>query len=60
MELKDQDFQPQKLRRPCFGDEGKFVSYMEDQAADGECARCPDENDCGEFILMKCSKELIF
>jgi hypothetical protein len=60
MELKDQDLQPQRVRPACFGDEGKFVSYMEDQPADCECSRCPDENDCGEFVLMKCARELIF
>jgi hypothetical protein len=60
MELKDRNFQPQKIRPPCFGDEGKFVSYLEDQAAACECSRCPHENDCGEFILMKCSRELTF
>jgi len=62
MEPADKDFRPQNphSRPTCFGDEVKFVNYMEDQAADSECARCASENDCGEFILLKCSKELIF
>jgi hypothetical protein len=48
-------------KRPaCFGDEGKFVAHMEDPGNDSECGRCPSENDCGEFILLKCSRELIF
>lgn len=44
----------------CFGDEAKFVNYMENSEADCECARCPSENECGEYILLKCSQELIF
>ena len=48
------------LRPACFGDETKFVTYMEEQPADAECARCPSENECGEFILLKCSRELCF
>ncbi len=48
------------MRPACFGDETKFVTYMEEQAAGSECACCPSENDCGEFILLKCSRELCF
>jgi len=44
----------------CFGDEAKFVAYMETMTADAECAKCPREDECGEFILLKCSRELIF
>ena len=44
----------------CFGDEVKFVAHMDDEGNDSECSRCPSENDCGEFILFKCSRELIF
>lgn len=51
---------PAGNRPACFGDEIKFIAYMEDTGADCECARCPSENDCGEFILLKCSRELIF
>jgi hypothetical protein len=47
-------------RPACFGDEVKFVAHMEDAGNDSECGRCPSENDCGEFILLKCSRELIF
>ena len=48
-------------KRPaCFGDEVKFVTHMDDEGNDSECSRCPSENDCGEFILFKCSRELIF
>jgi hypothetical protein len=48
-------------KRPsCFGDEVKFVAHMDDEGNDSECSRCPSENDCGEFILFKCSRELIF
>ena len=60
MELTDKDMGQQKSRPPCFGDEAKFVTHMEDQAAATECARCSSENECGEFILLKCSRELIF
>ena len=56
MEPIDKDFTRQNPRPTCFGDEVKFVTYMEDQAVDSECARCTSENDCGEFILLKCSK----
>jgi len=51
---------PAENRPVCFGDEIKFIAYMENPGADCECARCPSENDCGEFILFKCSRELIF
>lgn len=44
----------------CFGDEAKFVNYLENTAEDCECAKCPSENECGEYILLKCSRELIF
>jgi hypothetical protein len=47
-------------RPACFGDEAKFVAYMDDAGDNSECGRCPSENDCGEFILLKCSRELIF
>jgi hypothetical protein len=50
----------EKPQPACFGDEAKFVAYMETMAADAECARCPREDECGEFILLKCSRELIF
>ena len=51
----------QEKRRPaCFGDEAKYVAYMERATADAECAGCPSEDECGEFILLKCSRELIF
>jgi hypothetical protein len=54
------EFRQEKPRPACFGDEAKFVAYMETMAADAECARCPSEDECGEFILLKCSRELIF
>jgi hypothetical protein len=47
-------------RPVCFGDEAKFVTYMEAPAGDAECASCPSENECGEFIIFKCSRELTF
>jgi hypothetical protein len=47
-------------RPACFGDEAKFVTYMEETADTSECARCPSENECGEFILFQCSRELNF
>lgn len=52
-------FQP-NLRPACFGDEAKFITYMETSAGDSECAKCSSEDECGEFILLKCSRELIF
>ena len=60
MEIKDTDFEQQKPRPSCFGDEAKFVTYMETPDSDCECARCPSEEDCGGFLLFKCSRELIF
>ena len=60
MEPVDKDFGKQNPRPACFGDESKFVNYMEAQDADSECGRCPSEDECGEFILLKCSRELIF
>ncbi|MGQ9693845.1 MAG: hypothetical protein ACUVWV_03770 [Thermodesulfobacteriota bacterium] len=50
----------EKKRPSCFGDEAKFVNYLENTAEDCECAKCPRENECGEYILLKCSRELIF
>ncbi len=49
-----------KSRPPCFGDEVKFIQHMDEQSSDSECGRCPSEGECGEYILMKCSRELIF
>ena len=60
MEPNDKGFEQPNLRPACFGDEAKFVNYIEEQAAGSECAGCPSESDCGEFILLKCSRELIF
>ncbi|MGE5253048.1 MAG: hypothetical protein ACM3N7_03715 [Planctomycetaceae bacterium] len=51
---------PPENRPACFGDEIKFIAHLEGPGADCECTRCPSENDCGEFILLKCSRELIF
>ena len=41
MEMKDDELKQKNTRPACFGDEAKFVAYMENQAADSECARCP-------------------
>jgi hypothetical protein len=60
MESMDKSPVTPDKRPACFGDEVKFVTYMEDVKGDSECGRCPSENDCGEFILLKCSRELIF
>jgi hypothetical protein len=60
MEPMTKDSGEQNPRPACFGDEAKFVNYMEAPTADSECAKCPSEDDCGEFILIKCSRELIF
>ncbi len=60
MELSEKDQSVQKSYPPCFGDEAKYVTYMEESPPDSECARCPRENDCGEYILLKCSRELMF
>ena len=60
MEMKNDELRQKNPRPPCFGDEVKFVAYIENQAADLECARCPSENDCGEYILLKCSWETMF
>jgi len=60
MDTMTAEFRQEKPRPTCFGDEAKFVAYMETPAADAECAKCPSEEECGEFILLKCSRELIF
>jgi hypothetical protein len=60
METKDDELRQKNTRPACFGDEVKFVAYMENQTADSECACCPSENDCGEYILLKCSWETLF
>jgi hypothetical protein len=53
--------QAQEINRPaCFGNEAKFVAYMEGAVPDSECPKCPSENECGEYILLKCSRELMF
>ncbi len=44
----------------CFGDEVKFVTYMETPDDKAECSRCPKESECGEYILLKCSQELVY
>jgi hypothetical protein len=49
-----------QARPPCFGAEAKFMLYMENPAEEAECGRCSHEADCGEFLLQKCSRELIF
>lgn len=56
----ENDLVEEKKRPVCFGDEAKFVNYLENEAADCECAKCSSENECGEYILLKCSRELIF
>ena len=60
METKEDELKSKNARPACFGDEAKFVAYMENQAAQSECGRCPSENDCGEYILLKCSWETMF
>ena len=60
MEPVVKDSMDLKPRLACFGDEAKFVIYMETSAAGSECARCPNEDECGESILLKWSRELIF
>jgi hypothetical protein len=60
METNDDELGKKDTRPICFGDEAKFVAYMENLGADSECARCPSEDECGECILFKCSREVIF
>ena len=60
MDLETADSKLENRRPACFGDEAKFVTYMETLAADAECGKCPSEDECGEFILLKCSRELLF
>jgi hypothetical protein len=60
MDLETTVSKPEKQRPACFGDEAKYVAYVETAAVDAECAKCPSEDECGEFILLKCSRELIF
>jgi hypothetical protein len=53
--------QGQEINQPaCFGNEVKFVAYLEAADPDSECPKCPSENACGEYILLKCSRELMF
>jgi hypothetical protein len=60
MEISEKNPGPPEKRPPCFGDEVKFINYIENTESDCECARCPSESNCGEFILLKCSRELTF
>jgi len=60
MESPEKNPGPPPKRPPCFGDEVKFIQYLEADGADCECARCPGESECGEYILLKCSRELTF
>jgi len=63
MEISEKNPGQAEKRPSCFGDEVKFINHLEDDegaGADCECARCPSENECGEFILLKCSRELNF
>lgn len=60
MEALKKDLRKEEERPSCFGNEAKFVGHLEEENEKSECARCPNENECGEFILCKCSKELIF
>ena len=48
------------MRPRCFGDEGTFMDYLENSEGNSPCRTCPSENECGEFILFKCSRELCF
>jgi len=56
----EKDSLPENQRPACFGDEAKFISHMENTDPDTECAKCSREDECGEFILLKCSQELNF
>jgi len=60
MEALEKDQKQEKERPSCFGNEAKFVGYIEGEGPESECGRCPSENDCGEFVLFKCSRELMF
>ena len=51
---------PENPMPVCFGDEAKFISYMETPDDKAECHRCPKENECGEYILLKYSRELVY
>jgi hypothetical protein len=60
MEALEKNVDQENRRPACFGNEAKFVAYMEASSPDSECLKCPSENDCGEYILLKCSRELMF
>jgi hypothetical protein len=50
-----------KDRKPsCFGDESKFIGFLENSKADSECALCSNQSECEEEILLNCSRDLIF
>ena len=49
-----------EVRPSCFGDEAKYVGFLEDQMTGSGCETCVFEPECGEFILRKCSRELIW
>ncbi len=52
--------EPESSLPACFGDEAKFVTSMESPDEKAECRRCPKENECGEYILLRCSRELVY
>lgn len=59
--MERSDSSEEKVKRPqCFGDEVKFIEHLEGAAPDSACKTCLCEQDCGDFILFKCSKELCF
>jgi hypothetical protein len=60
MEFLEKEQKEEEERPACFGNEMKFVGHLEAEKDLSECAQCPRENECGEFILLKCSRELMF
>lgn len=61
VDMETEGIEEEKIKRPqCFGDELKFIDHLEGGAADSPCKTCLCEQECGDFILFKCSKELCF
>jgi len=60
MKVLEKDQKKESDRPSCFGNEVKFIGHLEAENPESECSRCPSENECGEFILFKCSRELTF
>ncbi|MBI4496257.1 MAG: hypothetical protein HY697_04905 [Deltaproteobacteria bacterium] len=60
MDHNGQEDKPAAGRPACFGNEARYILYLETADPEAECAKCPASNSCGEYILLQCSREVIF